>query len=64
MYFDNSTSQKNLKEEELQFLVEGQVTSIDAIRLKEHLVIRKQKNKPDLLPEKDRLRVEELMEGF
>eukprot|EP00842_Homolaphlyctis_polyrhiza_P000588 jgi/Hompol1/152/HPOL_005241-RA len=51
------------REDELQFLVEGQSTSIDAIRLKEHLVIRTNKPKVDrIFSEKDRLRVEELLE--
>nr|KAJ3415128.1 hypothetical protein HK105_001595 [Polyrhizophydium stewartii] len=51
------------REDELQFLVEGQSTSIDAIRLKEHLVIRANKPKVDkIFSEKDRLRVEELLE--
>ncbi|KAK6096141.1 hypothetical protein MT418_004006 [Batrachochytrium dendrobatidis] len=48
---------------ELQFLVEGQTTSIDAIRLKEHLVLRSNMPKVGrMFSEKDRLRVEELLE--
>ncbi|KAJ3273369.1 hypothetical protein HK104_004286, partial [Borealophlyctis nickersoniae] len=50
---------------ELQFLVEGQRNSIDAIRLKEHLVLRPYKHKlsKKTYTEKDRLRVEELLAG-
>ncbi|KAJ8327643.1 LKAAEAR motif containing 1 [Batrachochytrium dendrobatidis] len=51
------------REDELQFLVEGQTTSIDAIRLKEHLVLRSNMPKVGrMFSEKDRLRVEELLE--
>ncbi|KAJ3259990.1 hypothetical protein HK103_001500 [Boothiomyces macroporosus] len=50
------------RDEELQYLVEGQNSSIDAIQLKEHLVIPKTVPKVDkYITPKERSRVEELL---
>ncbi|KAH6572269.1 hypothetical protein BASA50_009407 [Batrachochytrium salamandrivorans] len=50
------------REDELQFLVEGQTTSIDAMRLKEFLVIKPNMPKiGKIYSKKDRMRVEELL---
>ncbi|KAJ3127218.1 hypothetical protein HK101_005620 [Irineochytrium annulatum] len=52
------------RDNELQFLVEGQRNAIDAIRLKEFLVIRPPNvNMGKEYSDKDRLRVEELLAG-
>ncbi|KAI8914249.1 hypothetical protein EDD86DRAFT_273342 [Gorgonomyces haynaldii] len=50
------------REDELQFLVEGQANSIDAIRLKEHLVLGRVKAPSHGLSDTERLRLEELLE--
>lgn len=50
----------------MRFLVEGQHSSIDAIRLKEHLtlnqnLIKSQKHRDNTFSERERTRVEELL---
>jgi hypothetical protein len=52
----------------MQFLVGGQQSSTDAIRLEEHLtlnhmLIKQCKNKSDVFTARERSRVEELIEG-
>ncbi|KAJ3119773.1 hypothetical protein HK098_005178 [Nowakowskiella sp. JEL0407] len=57
-----SEREKN-RQLELQFLVEGQRNSIDAIRLKEFLSVRKSKLSFDEYTEKDRERVQDLIDA-